>query len=211
MSVKSLTPEPTMIGSTVTVIAKVAEVGELGVEQRRFQFISDTRGGSAFLLAGAAFWLVGAVVTLVWPGVGVQWVLYAGLSVPILGVAIGRAQGVKFSSHPTYATLAGLATVTELAALPTMFFLRESFPGALPGILLIADGARLMIMMCLHLDYTYFLAANAKIVLGVLFVFGLLWPGSYPLQLGAAGLVSLIAVPFVWRDSGRTIHLYLRT
>ena len=195
----------------IPFIAKVTEVGELGVEQRRFQFIKDTRGGAAFLLAGASFWLVGAVVTLVWPGIGVQWVLYAGLSVPILGVAIGRAQGATLFSHPTYATLAGLATITELAALPTMFFLRESFPGALPGILLIADGAHLMILMWLHLDYTYFLAGNAKIILGVLFVFGFLWPDSYPLQLGAAGLVSLIAVPLVWRDSGRTIQLYLRT
>jgi len=195
----------------IPFIPKVAEVGELGVDQARFRFITDTRGGSAFLLAGAAFWLLGAVVTVVRPGVGVQWVLYAGLSVPVLGFVIGRAQRVTLAGHTDYATLAGLATMTELAALPTMFFLRESFPEALPGVLLIADGAHLLILMWLHLDYTYFLAGIAKIVLGVLFIFGMLWPDSYPLQLGAAGLVSLVAVPFVWRDSGRTIQLYLRT
>jgi len=76
---------------------------------------------------------------------------------------------------------------------------------------MIADGVHLLILMWLQLVYTYFLTANAKIVLGVLFVFGVLWPGSYPLQLGAAGLVSLIAAPFVWRDSGRTTQLYLRS
>ena len=195
----------------IPFIPKVAEVGELGVEPARFRFITDTRGGSAFLLAGAAFWLVGAVVTFGWPWMGIPWVLYGGLSIPVLGFVIGRAQRVALTSHPDYATLAGLATVTELAALPTMFFLRESSPEALPGVLLIADGEHLLILMWLHLDYTYFLAGMAKIVLGVLFVFGLLWPGSYPLQLGAAGLVSLIAVPFVWHDSGRTVKLYLRT
>jgi len=195
----------------IPFIAKVAEASELGVEQARFRFITETRGGSAFLLAGSAFWLFGAVVAIMWPDARVEWVLYAGLAVPILGFAIARVQRVKLFGHPGYATLAGLATMTELSALPAMFFLRESAPEALPGVLLIADGAHLLILMWLHLDYTYFLAANAKIVLGVLFLFGGLWPDSYPMQLGAAGLISLVAVPFVWRDSGRTMRLYLRT
>lgn len=47
-----------------------------------------------------------------------------------------------------------------------MFFLRDEHPEALPGVLLIADGAHLLILIWLHLDYTYFLAANAKVVLG---------------------------------------------
>jgi hypothetical protein len=76
--------------------------------------------------------------------------------------------------------------------------------------LLIADGAHLLILMWLHLDYTYFLAANVKVVLGGLFLYGALWPGSYPAQLTAAGVVSLVAAAFVWRDSRRTVRLYLR-
>jgi len=98
----------------IPFVAEVAKVGELGVEQPRFRFITDTRGGSAFLLAGASFWLVGAVVTLVWPGVGVQWVLYAGLSVPILGVAIGRDQRAVSSSRLCCAK----GVVDQIAPLP---------------------------------------------------------------------------------------------
>lgn len=194
----------------IPFLAKVSDRSELGVEQDRFRFIADTLGGSAFLLAGSAFWLVGALVSLAWPAAQVGWVLYAGLAVPFLGFAIARMQGARFSNHPSYAALATLASLTELTAIPTMFFLRNDHPEALPGVLLIADGAHLLILMWLHLDYTYFLAANVKVVLGGLFLYGALWQDSYPAQLTAAGLVSLVAAALVWRDSRRTVQLYLK-
>jgi hypothetical protein len=194
----------------IPFIAKVSDREELGVEADRFRFIADTKGGSAFLFAGAMFWLTGSAVSLIWPAAEVEWVLYGGLTVPLIGLAIGHLQGAILSSNPIYASLAGLAAITELAAIPTMFFLRNSHPEALPGILLIADGAHLLILMWLHLDYTYFLAANIKIVLGGLFLYGALWSGSYPAQLAAAGVVSLVAGALVWRDSSRTLELYLK-
>ena len=58
-----------------------------------------------------------------------------------------------------------------------MLFFGTVIPRALPGILLIADAAHLLILMWLHLDYSYFLAANIKVVMGVLFVHGVLWSG----------------------------------
>lgn len=64
--------------------------------------------------------------------------------------------------------------------------------------------------MWLHLDHTYFLAAHVKVVLGGVFLYGALWHDSYPAQLTAAGVVSLVAAGFVWRDSQRTVQLYLK-
>lgn len=194
----------------IPFIPKVSSQEELGVEDARLRFTADSMGGSAFLLAGAAFWLIGALVSMVVPAIRVEWVLYAGFGVPVLGILIARLQGARLGSHPGYASLVGFATITELAALPTMFYLRVEYPEALPGVLLIADGAHLLILMWLHMDYTYFLAGFAKALLGSLFLFGVLWEGSYPLQMLAGGLISMAAALFVWRDSHRTLELYLR-
>ncbi len=195
----------------IPFIAKADRPDELGMEDARLDFIAASRGGSAFLLAGAAFWLGGAAIAGLAPSVRVEWVLYGGLSVPFLGVAIARLQRARLTGHPGYSALVMLATFTELAALPTMFFLRTEHPEALPGILMIADGAHLLVLMWLHLDYTYFLAGYVKALLGTLFLFGVFWPGSYPLQMASSGAVSLVAAVLVWRDSRRTLQLYLRT
>lgn len=197
-------------GMWIPFLGKVDDPAELGVESGQFRYIADSRGGSAFLLAGAAFWLVGAVVCLLVPGLRIEWVLYAGLSVPLVGLVISRLQRAGLLRDPRYAALAGIAAITELAALPTMFFLRESHSEALPAILMISDGAHLLILMWLHLDYTYFLAGNLKIVLGLLFLFSSAWFDSYPPQLAASGAISLAAALLVWRDSSRTASLYVR-
>lgn len=194
----------------IPFVPRVSSQEDLGVEDARLRFISDTRGGSAFLFAGAVFWLVGAVVAGVAPDARVPWILYGGLLVPVLGVVIARLQGARLGGHPGYAVLVMAATLTELAALPTMFYLRADHPETLPGILMIADGAHLLVLMWLHLDYTYFIAGYLKAVLGCLFLFGVLWEGSYPLQMTASGVISLVSAVLVWRDSGRTLDLYLR-
>lgn len=77
----------------IPFLAKVDDPAHLGVEPGQLRYIADTRGGSAFLLAGAVFWLVGAVFCLLAPGLRVEWVLYAGLSVPFVAMAISRLQG----------------------------------------------------------------------------------------------------------------------
>ncbi|XAS74908.1 hypothetical protein V3G39_09500 [Dermatophilaceae bacterium Sec6.4] len=194
----------------IPFIAKVSSQGELGVEDARLRFIADTRGGSAFLLAGAVFWLTGALLALVFPAVQVPWVLYGGLSVPVLGVLIAKLQGAHLWGHPGYASLVMFATITELTALPTMFYLRGEHPEVLPGILMIADGAHLLILMWLHLDFTYFVAGYSKALFGALFLFGAFWQGSYPAQLALSGVISLVTALLVWRDSARTLQLYLR-
>lgn len=105
----------------IPFISKVSNLEELGVEDARLQFTADTKGGSAFLLAGAAFWLVGALVSLVVSAICVEYVLYAGFAVPVFGIISAKLQGAQLGSHQGYASLVGFATLTELAALPTMF------------------------------------------------------------------------------------------
>jgi hypothetical protein len=141
----------------------------------------------------------------------VEWVLYGGFAVPLLAIVIARLQRARLFGLAGYAALAVFATFTELAALPTMFFLRAEHPEVLPAILMIADGAHMLIFMWLHMDYTYFLAGYAKAMLGTLFLFGVLWSGSYSSQMLASGLISLVAALLVWRDSHRTMQLYLKT
>jgi len=194
----------------IPFIPKVSDRRDLGVDEARLRFIEDTRGGSAFLLAGAAFWLFGALVSVVEPAARVDWVLYGGFAVPVLGIAIARLQRARLFGHAGYAALAVFATITELAALPTMFFLRAEHPEVLPAILMIADGAHMLIFMWLHMDYTYFLAGYAKALLGTLLLFGVLWSGSYSPQMLASGVISLAAALLVWRDSHRTMQFYLQ-
>lgn len=193
----------------IPFLRRVNDASELGVQSAQLRYIADSRGGSAFLLAGAVFWLVGSVFCLLVPSLRVEWVLYAGLSIPFVAILLARLQGARLLDNPRYAALAGIATITELAALPTMFFLRESHPEVLPAILMISDGAHLLVLMWLHLDYTYFLAGNLKVVLGLSFLFSDVWSNSYPSQLSLSGLVSLAAALWVWRDSDRTESLYM--
>lgn len=194
----------------IPFLPKVNNIDELGVEDARFRFTSDTRGGSGFLLAGSVFWLTGALVAALAPDLRVTAIIYGGLLVPFLGFGIARLQRARLFSHPGYAALVTFATMTELAALPVMILLRNDHPEALPGILMIADGAHLLILMWLHMDFTYFLAGYAKAFLGTLFLFGVIVPGSYPWQMAASGAISLAAALFVWRDSSRTPSLYLK-
>lgn len=194
----------------IPFIPKVSSQEELGVEDARLRYTADTRGGSAFLIAGAVFWLVGALLAQLTPSIRVEWMLFGGLGVPVLGVLIARLQGARLFSHPGYASLVMLATFAELAALPTMFFLRVEHPEALPSIFMIADGAHLLILMWLHLDYTYFLAGYAKALFGALFLFGVFTENSYTFQMAASGVISMVAAVLVWRDSGRTLQLYLK-
>lgn len=66
---------------------------------------------------------------------------------------------------------------------------RRTSSVVLPAISMIADGAHLLILMWLHLDHSYFLAGYAKAILGALSLFGVLWEGSYPLQMAASGVI----------------------
>lgn len=173
------------------------------------QFINKTRGGSAFLLAGSLFWLVGALVSLLASRTTSEsYVIYAGIAVPIVAIIIGKLIHSAWLVKSPYATLAAIMPFVELAAIPILIFVRPLDWTALVGILMICEAVHYLPYMWLHMDYTYYLLFNIKVVLGILFMFGVLWHGSFAPQMALSGVISLISALMVYRDSGRLLAIY---
>ncbi len=147
------------------------------------KFIRQTKAGSSFLLAGAVFWLSGALISYVAPSVQIPWIIYGGLSVPLLAVVIGKVIRSAWLIKSPYSVLAAIAPIMELVAIPIMIFLRHSNPEALVGILMICEGAHYIIYMWLHLDYYFFILFYLKCFLGVLFLFNVVLGGNLGLQM----------------------------
>jgi hypothetical protein len=171
-------------------------------------YIRLTKGGSAFLLSGAVFWLVGALIGLLAPNVLILWVIYGGISVPFLAIAIGKLVGSSWLINSPYTVLAAVAPIMELAAIPIMIFLQHSNPGALVGILMICEGVHYLVYMWLHLDYYFFILFYLKCFLGILFLFGAILGGELGWQMLISGLISLVFAILVARDSVRVRNLY---
>ena len=174
------------------------------------QFIRETKGGSAFLVGGATFWLVGALISYAAPSARIAWVIYGGLSVPIIAVLAGKLMRAAWLIKSPYTVLAAIAPMTEMAAIPIMIFLRDSAPGALVGILMICEGAHYLIYMWLHLEYIYFWLAYVKVFLGILFLFNVILGGELGWQMLISGLLSATAAVLVARDSTRVRELYTK-
>ena len=191
----------------IPFIRRVEDPAKL-IPKDREDFIRSTKGGSAFLLAGGTFWLIGALISSVAPDIKIPFIIWGGLSVPVLGFVYGTLQGARFFTRSQYTSLAAIAPVLEVAAIPIMLFLKDVRPDALPGVLMILAGAHLLVYMWLHMDYAYYIAANVLVLAGMLFLFGVVFAGSYPIQMLIAGVVSIVPAFLVWRDSSRTLELY---
>lgn len=113
------------------------------ISKEREAFIRSTYGGSAFLLAGGTFWLSGALLSGLDPALKIPFVIWGGLMVPVLGFAYGRLQGAHFFAQSQYTSLAVIAPVLEIPAIPIMLYLKDIRPDALPAILMIVAGAHL--------------------------------------------------------------------
>jgi hypothetical protein len=193
----------------IPFIKRVEDPAKL-IPKDREDFIRSTKGGSAFLLAGGTFWLIGALISSVAPDIKIPFIIWGGLIVPVLGFVYGKLQGARFFTGSQYTSLAAIAPVLEVAAIPIMLFLKDVRPDALPGVLMIFAGAHLLVYMWLHMDYAYYIAANVLVLAGILFLFGVVFAGSYPIQMLIAGVASLGPAFLVWRDSSRTLELYRR-
>lgn len=195
----------------IPFIPKVNDIEELRLSEDLFKYIRATKAGSSLIFAGALFWLVAALIGATRPEWQLNYIIYGGLSVPFMGLMIAKAQGAKLFTNARYDSLAAFAVLTELVALPVMIFLKDSQPEVLPLILMLMDGAHLVVYMWLHLDYYYFLAANAKIVIACLFMFGVIDANPYTYAVLASGITSVLLASLAWRDSSRTKQLYLIT
>ncbi len=193
----------------IPFIPKVTDPHSL-IKPELEKFIRETKAGSPFLLSGALFYLVGSFVSYIAPSAKVSYVIYGGIFVPFAAVVIGKLMHAAWLIKSPYAVLAAVAPVMELAAIPIMIFLRHSNPEALPGILMICEGAHYLIYMWIHLDYYFFILSYVKIFLGVLFLFSVLLGGNYVLQLLLSGLISFVFALLVARDSKRTLALYTK-
>ena len=184
-------------------------LNEEAVDRKRIKFIQDSRGGSAFLFAGALFWTLAGVVALVRPpSTTTYFYLYGGLVVPIVGFAIARLQGATFSRTSQYYILAAIAPIVTVFSLPVLFVLARRDPDLVAPALTIMDAAHLPILMWMHLDYTYFLAACAKVVIGMLFM--LSFPAYALVGVGLlSACVSVLAAVLVWRASRDPLRPYL--
>jgi hypothetical protein len=180
------------------------------VAEDRLTFVVATRGGSAWLWAGGLFWTVaGLGGALAHPSVWTKLYLYGGFSVPVLGWLIARAQGVKIPRSP-YVPLVVVATAITPFCFPLLILTERMQPSLLPVALTLVDGAHLLVLMWVQLDYSYFLAAVAKGVIGSLFGFAFLQLA--PVGVGAAAaVVSLLAACSVGRDAPHAFRIYGRS
>lgn len=175
--------------------------GRLVIGQDRVQFTQLTKGGSAFLLAGAVFWLAASLSSIVLPvGQAINVYVFGGFSVPILGFTIARLQGSRMSSSPQYATLAAIASAITPFCFPILLLVAHADPQSLPSTLTIIDGAHLLVFMWLHLDYSYFLAAAMKFVIGALYIWTLHAHAFLIVGLVSAA-ISVLSAVLVWRSS----------
>jgi hypothetical protein len=178
------------------------------VAEDRLAFIVGTRGGSAWLLAGGLFWAVAGLsgwlgAPNVWPKV----YLYGGFSVPAVGWLLARAQRVRIPPRSPYVPLVAIAAAITPFCFPLLILIERHQPALLPVALTLVDGAHLLVLMWVQLDYAYFLAALAKGVVASLFGFAFLHLA--PAGVGAASAaVSLIAGWSVARDAPHARRWY---
>jgi len=159
-------------------------------------------------MAGAVFWLFGALISYAAANATIIWVIYGGISVPILAIVIGKLMHSAWLIKSPYTILAAVAPVMELAAIPIMIFLQHSNPGALVGVLMICEGAHYLIYMWIHLEYYFFILFYLKCFLGVLFLFNVILGGELGWQMLISGIISLVVAILVARDSLRVRELY---
>ena len=174
----------------------------------RLAFIVATKGGSAWLLAGALFW-AGAGISglLASSGVWTKVYLYGGFSVPIAGWLLAKAQSVTVPPKSALVPLVAIAATITPFCFPLLILIEQRDPALLPVALTVIDGAHLLVLMWLQLDYAYFLAAVAKGIIGATFGFVFLEQSAVGVGFASAA-VSLLAGWSVYRDARNAVQLY---
>lgn len=184
--------------------------GRLVVGEDRVQFIQMTKGGSAFLLAGAIFWLAASLASIVLPlGEAINIYVFGGFSVPVVGFIIARLQRAHMNSSRQYATLSAIASAITPFCFPVLLLVAHDNPQSLPATLTVIDGAHLLVLMWLHLDYTYLLMSVAKFAVGALYIWTL-HENAFLVVGAASAAVSVVGAVLVWRSSQDPLAGYRR-
>jgi hypothetical protein len=171
-------------------------------------FIVATRGGNAWLWAGGLFWAAAGLCGLLgtadlWPKV----YLYGGFSVPVVGWLLARGQRIQIPSRSPFVPLVAIASAITPLCFPLLILIERREPSLLPVALTIIDGAHLLVLMWVQLDYAYFVAAVAKGVIGS--IFGFVFLAQAPAGVGfASAAVSFLAAWTVQRDAPHAVQLY---
>ncbi len=136
-------------------------------------------------LCRVLFWAAAGLSALlsaptIWPKI----YLYGGFSVPIIGGLFAKAQGVTIPPKSALVPLAGIAAAITPFSFPLLLLLERRDPALLPVALTIIDSGHLLVLMWVQLDYSYFLAAVSKGVIGA--AFGFAFIGQAPIGVGLA-------------------------
>ncbi|WP_181350290.1 hypothetical protein [Thalassobacillus sp. CUG 92003] len=171
---------------------------DVEINQDRYDFIKDYRGGGFMLIAGSGFWILAFIVTYFLSDTTVvEFYIWGGLLIPVFGVLLFK--GMKMSAKPNqYASLVAFASCVIVVCLPVLLLIKELNADMLLPVICIINAAHLLILCWVHLDYWYFILVMLGVALGCLFIYVV--PGPYVHYLALVwGFVSFV--------TGVMIHL----
>ena len=176
----------------------ISKKEEIEINQDRYDFIKEYRGGGFMLIAGAFFWFLAFILTFVLNKTAVEmFYIWGGLLTPVIGVILFK--GLKMSAKPSqYSSLIGFASSITIVCIPILLLVKKLNPAMLLPVLCIINASHLLILCWVHLDYWYFILVMFGVSLGSLYIFTIQGSQVHYLAL-IWGLVSLII--------GITIHL----
>ena len=155
---------------------------EISIQQDRFDFIKESRGGGFMLIAGSIFWFLSFALTYILKQNQIEnFYIYGGLSIPILGYIFSKLLRLKFSQNQ-YRSLVAFSSGITVCCLPILFIIKD-----------LNSNLILPILCWVHLDYLYAILVAFGVCIGILFIYsiscqythfiGLIW-GIISLCLG---------------------------
>lgn len=163
---------------------------EISIQQDRFDFIKESRGGGFMLIAGSIFWFLSFALTYILKQNQIEnFYIYGGLSVPILGYIFSKLLRLKFSQNQ-YRSLVAFSSGITVCCLPILFIIKDLNSNLILPILCIINASHLLILCWVHLDYLYAILVAFGVYIGILFIYSI--PYQYTHFIGLIwGIISL--------------------
>lgn len=138
----------------------------------RYEFIKESRGGSFMLFSGAIFWYVAFIIATIAPlKITGAVYTYGGLAVPVIGFIILKMQHLNISKNNQYTWLAIFSSIITPFCFPLLILVAKYDMRLVPPTLCIINGAHLLILMWIHLEYIYAIMSMAYFIIGINFMF----------------------------------------